>query len=111
MSAYPGVSLSAAGASPPIYITPGPSSYFLPISSLGLICTVSPGASLVYSVQVSADPITGSNPNLTNWNNHDVLTNQAGSANSNIVYPVTAVRLNVTSYTSGSVNLGVAQWP
>lgn len=110
MSAYPGVSMSAAGASPPTYILPGPSAQFLPISSLGLIATISPGASLEYTVQVTADPITGPVP-PQNWNNHDVLVNQTGSANGNIAYPVTAVRLNVTSWTSGSVNLGVAQWP
>jgi hypothetical protein len=99
---YPGVSMSAAGVSPPIIITsPGA------LQSLGLIVTVSSGASLTYSVQVSADN-AGS---LNNWNNHDVLVGLSASANGNIAYPVTAVRLNVTSWSSGTVNLGVAQWP
>ncbi len=109
MSAYNGVSLSAAGPSAPIYISPREGEQWLPISSLGLICTVSPGATLQYSVQVTADP--KGLPQPVNWNNHDTLVNLSGSANGNILYPVTAIRLNVTSYTSGSVNLGVAQWP
>ena len=39
------------------------------------------------------------------------LAAQTASATSNISYPVTGIRLNVTSYSSGSVNLGVVQWP
>ena len=106
MTAYNGVSLSAAGVSPAVPIVPNRGALTTPITSLGLICTVSPGASLTYSVQVSADPI-----NPINWNNHDVLVGQTSSANGNILYPVTFVRLSVTAYTSGSVNLGIAQWP
>jgi hypothetical protein len=45
------------------------------------------------------------------WNNHDVLVNETGSANSNVQYPVTAVRLFVTNYVSGSVHLGTGKWP
>jgi hypothetical protein len=108
MSSYSGVSLSAVGASSPILILPNSAQRYLPILALGLVCTVSSGASLVYSVQVTADSQGGS---ILNWNNHDVLVNQSGSANGNILYPVSAVRLVVTSWTSGSVNLGVAQWP
>lgn len=78
------------------------------ITSLGLIVTVSAGASLTYTVQVTADP----NPSAGgNWNAHEVLTNQTVSANSNILYPVSGVRLNVSSYGSGTVTLGVVQWP
>jgi hypothetical protein len=40
-----------------------------------------------------------------------VLTALTASANSNIGYPVTGVRLKITSFTGGSCNLGVAQWP
>jgi hypothetical protein len=106
MTTYNGVSLSAQGASAPVPILPNRGALTTPITSLGLICTMSSGASLTYSVQVSADPT-----NPTNWNNHDVLVGQTASANGNIAYPVTFVRLNVTAYVSGSVNLGIAQWP
>jgi hypothetical protein len=79
-----------------------------PAWSLGLICTMSSGANLTYTVQVTADQI----PSLKgNWNNHDVLSSQTVSANSNIAYPVTGLRLVVANYVSGSVNLGIAQWP
>ena len=109
MSSYSGISLGAAGSSLPIYILPNSAQRYLPISSLGLICTVSSGASLTYKVQVTADPQGMSAPQ--NWNDHDTIVGKTGSANGNILYPVSAVRLVVTSWISGTVNLGVAQWP
>jgi hypothetical protein len=125
---YPPVVLSGVGVSPPVKIyippvfgvgvfpqypppnidgnkfeTPTPVDY-----ALGLVVTVSPGAVLTYTVLVTADRQPSANGN---WNPHDVLVNQATSQNSNILYPVTGVMLEVTAYTSGSVNLGIAQWP
>ena len=79
-----------------------------PCYALGLGLTFSAGASLTATVQVTADPVPSAGGN---WNNHDVLVNQVASANSNIAYPVTGIRLVVTNYSSGFVNLGVAQWP
>lgn len=79
-----------------------------PSWGLGIVCTVSSGASLTYSVQVTADPLPTANGN---WNNHDTLNAQTGSANGNVAFPITGLRLNVTAYASGSVNLGVAIWP
>jgi hypothetical protein len=110
MSAFPGVKATAAGASAPITVVIPENVMWqaAPAYSLGLVCTVSAGASLTYSVQVTADPI----PSVGgNWNNHDIVVNQTASISSNIAYPVTGVRLNVSSYTNGSVNLGVAYWP
>lgn len=110
MSAYPGVTLSANGHSSPILVSPPTAATWQasPSWALGLICTVSSGASLTYAVQVTADQV----PSATgNWNDHDILTGKTSSANSNIAYPVTGVRLSVTNYVSGSVNLGIAQWP
>lgn len=116
MYAYPGISLSSATNSPAFVI--GNSTRILygqpdidparQIAYLGLCCTVSGGASLTYSIQFSCDPPTGA---IVNWNNHDVLVNLTGSAYGYVQYPVTALRLSVTSYSSGSVNLGIAQWP
>lgn len=110
MSAYAGIKMTSLGASAIQYIKLESSPYWSHGTqfAVGLICTVSSGASLIYSVQITADPVPSAGGN---WNNHDVLVNQTASANSNIAYPVTAVRLNVTSYSSGSVNLGVAKWP
>lgn len=110
MSAYTGVRLASLGASAPINVSPPQNMMWqaAPAYALGLIATVSSGASLTYSVQVTADPIPSDNGN---WNEHDILTGLTASANSNIAYPVTGVRLKTTIYVSGSVNLGVAQWP
>jgi hypothetical protein len=107
MAVYLGQQQAALGASPAVVIKFPPNSWVAP-SGLGLILTLSAGAVLTYSVQVTADPVPSPNGN---WNNHDVLVNQSASANSNIAYPVTGVRVNVTSFTSGNVNLGIAQWP
>ena len=110
MSAYPGVRLSAVGVSAPIDVSPPQNMMWqaAPAYALGLIATVSSGATLTYSVQVTADQIPSASGN---WNDHDIITNLAVSANSNIAYPVTGVRLKILTYTSGYVNLGVAQWP
>ena len=112
MFVYTGLTLSAMGNSAPI--VPFNSGGIVvgqlvgqPITSLGLICTVSAGASLTYSVQISGD-----NPNvLVNWLNHDTLVNLTAGQYGAIIYPVSDVRLQVTAYTSGSVNLGIVQWP
>lgn len=114
MFVYQGVSLSAQANSPPIVIGGSGAIQYgqfptnpTALSALGLVCTVSSGASLTYSVQITCDPPSA----ITNWNDHDVLTGKTASASSNIIYPVTAIRLAVTAYSSGSVNLGIAQWP
>src|ERR1700719_1439399 len=110
MSAFPAALMSSAGTSVPIIIsldTP-PYTGHDPAYLLGLICTVSAGANLTYSVQITGDQ----QPKATgNWNNHDIVVSQGASINSFINYPVTGVRLNVTAYTSGSVNLSVTRWP
>ena len=110
MSAFPSILMTANGNSVPLIIDMTAVPYFgsTPGYALGLICTVSPGASLIYAVQVTGDQKPVANGN---WNNHDVVVAQTGSVNSNIAYPITGLRLNVTSYVSGSVNLGVVRWP
>ena len=110
MSAYPGVVMAAGGTSAPIDVNPPQKMLWqaAPAYALGLICTLSNGANLTYTVQVTADQIPSVNGN---WNSHDVLVSQTISANSNIAYPITGARLRVTNYISGSVNLGIAQWP
>lgn len=110
MSAYPSVTLSGAGYSDPVLVSPPTSATWQvsPAYALGLVCTVSSGGSLTYSVQVTADQVPSTNGN---WNEHDVITAQTSSKNSNVAYPVTGIRLYVSSYTGGSVNLGIAQWP
>lgn len=114
MIVFPGLSLSAVGVSS--ILTPYSSNNVVqfgqnnsqPITSLGLIATVSPGANLIYSVQITGDQVPNANGN---WNLHDVLFNKTTSFNSNILYGVSGVRLTVTNWVSGSVYLGVVQWP
>lgn len=110
MSAFTGVSLSKAGTSSPIKIDLSQQPFwgFSPGYGLGLIATVAAASNLTYKIQVTADqlPVDGGN-----WNDADDLTALTASKNSNITYPVTGVRLVVTSWTAGSVNLGVAKWP
>ena len=74
----------------------------------GLIATISPGANLTYSVQITGDQQPSTNGN---WNDHQDFSGVTSSINSNVGYPITAYRLAVTAYSSGSVHLGVARWP
>lgn len=112
MSAYPSVKMTANGNSSITAVNPlttyspnlGPN----PSWALGIICTVSGGASLTYTVQITGDQVPSS---TGNWNNHDNLTAQTASANGNVAFPITGIRLNVTNYVSGSVNMGIVQWP
>ena len=88
------VTQSAAGASAPVTInlikfTPG----------VGLLVTIS--GTLTADIQVSGDNV--------NWNKHDTLQGLTASANGNLAYPVAYIRINNTSYTSGSVVLNVIQ--
>jgi len=67
---------------------------------VGIIVFVSVGASLTYTVQVSGDN--------SNWTSHDTLSNQTVSANSNLAYPVSYIRLNAT-IVSGTVQMTIMQ--
>jgi len=112
MYSYPNVSLGAVGSSDAIvpYSTRGVQIGQLvaqPITGLGMICKVSAGASLTYTVQ-----ITGDDPNnIVNWIDHDFLRNLTASQYGQVIYPVSAIRLNVTVWASGTVNMGTVQWP
>ena len=110
MSAYPAITMTTTGDSTPVAVSPPQNVLWKapPAYALGLYCTVSPGATLNYSVQVTADPEPSANGN---WNNHDNLQNLTASANGAIGFPVTGIRLVVNSLSNGSVNLGIAQWP
>lgn len=65
---------------------------------VGILVTIPPGTTANYTVQVSGDnnlvPATGT---FANWNNHDVLVNQTASANSNLEFPCTGIRLFLNS--------------
>lgn len=95
------VTVTAAGTSAPIYINQQTFAY-----GVGLLCTVTGAIGGSYTVQVTGDPANS----LTHWNSHDTLSGQSVSANGNLAYPVTAVRLNGASVTgAGSVTMSVVQ--
>jgi hypothetical protein len=77
-------------------------------AGVGLLLNFSAGASATVSVQLTGDnPINTTGGGI--WNNHDTLVNETASANGNIAYAVTGIRLNVTSYSSGTITLTVIQ--
>lgn len=76
-------------------------------ANVGLAVTVS--GTITYTVQYTFDDVfaAGYNPATGNWFNHPTLTGSS-SANSNIAYPATGIRLN-TSAGTGSATLTIIQ--
>ena len=70
---------------------------------VGLIATLSEDGSVDYDVEVTGDH---RKTEFTHWNKHDILKNKTASANSNIAFPVTGVRLYVRSI-SGTLTLSI----
>lgn len=96
------------------FVAPAPGPTICPINpamlangaGIALLLNFSTGAVATASVQVTGDPT----PSTTAvWNNHDTLVNQTTSANGNIAFPVTAVRLYLPAYTSGTITLDVVE--
>ena len=73
--------------------------------------TLSAGASLTYKVQYTYDDVFAStfSPATATWFDHATLTGKTASSDGNFAFPVVAVRLNVTPYTSGTATLNVLQ--
>jgi hypothetical protein len=100
------VSMSAAGVSAPlVFRFPPRSNGLLP----GIIATVSPGASLTYNIEITGDAVEGASYKSAsgNWNVFDGMGSLTASANGTLAAAVTAFRINVTAYSSGSVNLAI----
>lgn len=76
-------------------------------TNLGLAAIVT--GTITYKVQYTFDDVysTSFSPSTANWFDHPTLTGSA-SANSNIAYPVTGVRVT-TSAGTGSVSLTIVQ--
>ena len=73
---------------------------------ISLGCIVSPGANLTYKVQHTFDDIF--NTAITpSWLDHSTLIGKTGDGDGSYMSPVIAVRLNVTSWVSGSVTLTI----
>jgi hypothetical protein len=73
----------------------------------GLLCSVSSGATLTYSVEITGDNVfdPAYNPANGNWFPVDNLANLSASANGSLVACCTGIRLHVTAWTGGSVTL------
>lgn len=79
----------AMGGQVPIAI---PLSLFRHGSGIGLLVNIADGSSADYDIEVSGNDLSESN-DLKAWNKHDVVKAKTASANGNLAYPVTAVRL------------------
>ena len=100
------VTLGAVAVSAPIPLN----NYSTPFS-VGVGCDISAGGSLTYSVEHTFDdPFSPTfNPATATWFQNTGLTAQTTDKDGNYTAPVTAVRLNVTAWTSGTVTMTVIQ--
>lgn len=73
--------------------------------------SLSAGASLTYSVQHTFDDVNapGFDPTTATWFTNSGLSAKTTSLDGNYAFPVTAVRLNVTTYVSGTATMTVIQ--
>ncbi len=70
---------------------------------IGILCTIPVGQSADYDVEVSGDD-PGTPDADKNWNKHDILKAKTASANSNLAYPVSAIRVYLRG---GWVNVAI----
>lgn len=101
------VTIAAQAASTPLILNQMGTSPF----NVGLGVTLSAGASLTYNVEYTFDDVFAPNynPATGNWIVLTALSAQTASKDSNMLSPVMAVRLNVTTYASGTATLTVIQ--
>ena len=94
--------VTATGGSVPVPINPRTFK-----GGVGILVSIPEGSTATYDVEVTgADPTT---PQADwQWNKHDVLQGKTASANSNLAYPVTAIRLNPSNI-GGSLVMAVIQ--
>src|SRR5256885_15149449 len=100
------VTVGSAAASAPL-----PIDRRVPPTNVTLQAIVSAGAVLTYSVQYTTDDIQAASYVAASGNWFDVggMSALAASAHATLPFPVTAVRLNVTGWTSGTCRLDVLQ--
>lgn len=100
------VTVSAVGASAVL-----PMDTYRDPFNLGIGVALSAGAALTYSVQHTFADVqaAGFSAATAVWYDNATLTAKTTSSDGNYAYPVTAVRLNVTAFTSGSATMTVIQ--
>lgn len=96
-------SITGVGVSPPYPTDNNPSPFNVALS-------VRVTGTVTYTVQYTFDDVfaRGWVPASGNWTDHPSLTAQTTTKDSNIAYPVTAIRLNVTAG-SGTAVLTIIQ--
>ena len=79
--------------------------------SVGIGVAVTGGATLTYTVQHTFDDVWASNfnPATAVWYPNTSLSAKTASLDGNYAFPITAVRLNVTAWTSGTATMTVIQ--
>lgn len=106
-------SLTAVGVTTPVPVIPlvNFKTSSAPWLQPGIIVNVSSGASLTYSVEVTGDDVlqNGYNPATGNWAPFTNMSGQTISAAGTLGAAVTAVRLHVTAYTSGTATIQFVQ--
>lgn len=97
--------LSAAGVSAPV-----PMDIHNP-ANISISVTLSAGASLTYTVEHTFDDVFANtfNPATATWFPNATVAGETANQDGNYAFPVTAIRLNVTAYTSGSATLTIIQ--
>lgn len=70
---------------------------------VGILVTLSDSGSADYDVEVTGDHRAAG---FSHWNKHDILKAKSASANSNLAYPVTGLRLYARSL-NGTLTLSV----
>lgn len=101
------VTLSSVSVSKPI-----PLNNYADPFSVGMGVKISSGAGLTYSVTYTFDDVYASNfdPSTATWySDLTAVVAQTANKTGNLTYPVTAVRLEITAWTSGSATLTVIQ--
>ena len=98
--------LSASGVTAPV-----PLDHYISPFNASLGCIVSVGATVNYKVQHTFDDVfaAGFNPSTAAWFDHADLTGETASTDGNYAFPVTAVRLNATTLTGGTITFVVTQ--
>jgi hypothetical protein len=98
------VTVGSATTSAPVPLSIGATPF-----NIGLGVALSAGANLTYKVQHTFDDVfdPAFNAATATWYDHATLTGRTASADGNYAYPVVAIRLNVTPYTSGSAVMTV----
>ena len=76
--------------------------------NIGLGCVVSAEGSLTYKVQHTFDDVFDTSVTPTAFD-HSSITGETASTDGNYAFPVRAIRLTVTAYTSGNVTMTVLQ--